>query len=81
MIVWGGETFNFTVLNTGGRYCAQSSRNTYSHGLAHSDTHGNSYTYSDAEAFTDAEAAPDSTPPALIMQMIPKLRRKIGYLF
>ena len=22
MIVWGGETFNFTVLNTGGRYCA-----------------------------------------------------------
>jgi N-acetylneuraminic acid mutarotase len=24
MIVWGGETFNFTVLNTGGRYCAQS---------------------------------------------------------
>jgi N-acetylneuraminic acid mutarotase len=23
MIVWGGETFNFTVLNTGGRYCAQ----------------------------------------------------------
>ena len=23
MIVWGGETFNFTLLNTGGRYCAQ----------------------------------------------------------
>src|SRR4029077_14467691 len=23
MIVWGGETFNFTLLNTGGRSCAQ----------------------------------------------------------
>jgi N-acetylneuraminic acid mutarotase len=28
MIVWGGETFNFTLLNTGGRYCAQSGAST-----------------------------------------------------
>ena len=56
---------------------------TYSYNYSYSE----SYCYADrnaqrnAAAYTLTEAAPDSTPPALTTQMIPGLRRKMGYLF
>jgi hypothetical protein len=55
---------------------------TYSYNYSYSE----SYCYADrnaqrnAAAYTLAEAAPDSTPPALITQMIPRLLRKMGVL-
>ena len=81
MIVWGGQTITFTLLNTGGRYCAQSGPTPTPTASPTPTPTVTATPYSDAETFTDAEAAPDSTPPALITQMIPKLRPKMGSLF
>jgi hypothetical protein len=71
------------------------SHDSYSHTIGDAEPYTYSYNYSypesycyadrnaqrNAAAYTLTEAAPDSTPPALITQMIPKLRRKMGYLF
>jgi hypothetical protein len=60
---------------------------TYSYSYSYNYSYSESYCYADrnaqrnAAAYTLTEAAPDSTPPALITQMIPKLRPKMGYLF
>ena len=59
--------------------------NSDTHCYCHSDCYsyphcnGNTYspTHANAKIGAFSEAAPDSTPSALITQMIPKLRRKI----
>jgi hypothetical protein len=54
-------------------------RDAYSHAYSYGDRDGNGN--GNAAAYANTEAASHSTPPALITQMIPKLRRKMGYLF
>ena len=65
MIVWGGHDDSGNNLDTGGRYCAQPSATPIL----------------TPRLAPSPMPRPDSTPPALITQMIPKLRREIGYLF
>ena len=80
MIVWGGDNwFELPSLTPAGD-TARNRHDTDSHVYANSKP--NSHCHRDgngnAAAYANTEAAPDSTLPALITQMISKLRAEDG---